>query len=255
MSMSRAAAALAGLVAAVCAQVALAGGAIAGATEPTQILNNLELVKVAADGAVTAQKTVAQYTTQLQQFGLQQLNIQKLPGLPTGLTADSLKAYNDLSRYRFALEALQGSLSRQSSAIEQRVTEARLSGKSWSTYVAGVAGEAAGNQRRAIERLQYEESVLQQVQRDYEFARAVQEQIPATAGQHQSLQLLNSQMNRLVTQNAKLLEVLSASIHKQADDEAGRAEAATRSLADRELLKQRRDAIEQRQRAFGGLQP
>lgn len=230
-----------------------AGGVIAGATEPTQIMNNLELIKVAADGAVTAKKTVEQYTTQLQQFGLQKLNIQSLPGLPAGLSGDSLKAVNDMLAYRQALTSLHGSLNQQQLAIERRVTEARLSGKSWPSYLADVAADAARHQKRAVERLRYEEQVLQQVQTDYEFARNLQSQIPQTVGQHQSIQMLNTQMNRVITQNGKMLEVVSSTIKQQSEEDARKAEAMTRAAADQELMRQRQDAIENRQRAFGGL--
>src|SRR5262245_34141690 len=119
----------AALLGALGAPAAVAGGSIAGATEPTQILNNLDLVKVAADGAVTAQQTVQQYATQLQQYALQQLNNQKLSGLPAGLGVDAESAAGDLARYRSALERLQGSLSQQASVIEHRLAEARLGGR------------------------------------------------------------------------------------------------------------------------------
>lgn len=233
--------------------VSAGGAGGGGATEATQILNNVQLLKIALDGAVTAKKTVDQYSTQLQQFNLEKLNIRSLDGLPAGLGADTLKAVNDLARYQQALSALQGSLSRQTSAIEQRVAEARLSGKDWNAYVQSVAADAATNQKRAVERLRYEESLIQQVQSDYEFARNLQSKIPATVGQHQSIQMLNSQMNRVITQNGKLLEVVSASVRKQADEDATKAESATKALADRELLRQRQEAIERRQRSFGGL--
>ncbi len=202
-----------------CFGTARAGGAIAGATEPTQV-NNL----------------------------------MKLPSLPAGLGTDVLKAYNDLSQYKSALAALQGSLSQQEQAIESRVTEARLSGRGWEAYLADQQAAANMHQGRAIERLKYEEQVLQQVQSDYDFARNLQSQIPNTVGQHQSLQMLNSQMNRVITQNGKLLEVVSATIKSGAEDDARKAEAMTQSLADRELMRQRQNAIETRQRAFGGWQ-
>ena len=233
--------------------IAWAGGGFAGATEITQILNNLQLVQVAMDGAVTAQKTVQQYSTQLQQYQTQLLNLRALDGLPPGMAGDSAKAVNDMMRFKQALTSLNGSLAQQSSIMDQRLAEARVGGKGWSGYVQQVAAEAASGNKRAIERLKYEESVLQQVQSDYQFARNLQEQIPATVGQHQSLQLLNTQMNRVVTQNAKMLEVLSATVAKQAQEEHKEAEAKARALADQELMRQRHQNIEQRQRAFGGL--
>ncbi len=65
---------------------------------------------------------------------------------------------------------------------------------------------------------------------------------------------MNSQMNRVVTQNAKLLEVMSSTIHQQAEKDARDAEAAIRNSTDRDLMRQRQQAIERRQREFGGMQ-
>jgi P-type conjugative transfer protein TrbJ len=233
---------------------ARAGGVIAGATEPTQIMNNLELVKVALDSAKTASTAVNQYSTQLQQYQTQLANLRSLPQLPDGMGSDAVKALNDLGRFKGALQQLTGSLGQQQSVIEQRLAEARLSGKDWNGYLSSVAADAANKNRRAVARLQYEESVLQQVQSDYSFARNLQGQIPATAGQHQALQLMNAQMNRLITQNAKLLEVMSTTLAQQSEKDASEAEWMTRSLTQRELLRQRQEAIERRQRRFGGLE-
>ena len=243
------------LVAAVATTTARAGGGgIVGATEPTQILNNLQLVAAGLDQAKTAATVVSQYQTQLQQYQTQLANLKALAQLPAGLTPDNLRALQDLNSYRNALQQLTGSLGQEKSLIEQRLTEARLSGQDWNSYASSVAAAAASKDQRAIARLEYEQSVLQQVQSDYTFARNAQAQIPATVGQHQSLQLLNSQMNRVVTQNAKLLEVVSGTLRDQAERDAREAEAAVRNTADRDLMRQRQEAIEKRQRAFGGLQ-
>lgn len=229
-------------------------GGVVGATEPTQIMNNLQLVKVALDGAKTAMTVVNQYATQLQQYEAQLLNMMKLPQLPEGLATDAAKTVNDLIRYKSSLEALAGSLAQQEAAIERRLVEARLGGMDWKTYVARVADEASRKGQRSVERLKYEQSLLEQVQSDYAFARNLQQQIPATVGQHQALQLLNAQMNRVVTQNAKLLEVMSASVREKAEREADEAEAALRYNAEVERMQQRQQAIEKRQREFGGLE-
>jgi P-type conjugative transfer protein TrbJ len=243
----------AGFVLSASCAAAVAGGTVAGATEPTQIMNNVELIKVAMDGAVTAKKTVEQYVLQIQQYQNMLTNTMQLAGLPAGLAGDALKAYTDLMSFKQAITQLQGSLSQQQLAIERRVTEAKLSGKSWQGYLAEVAVDVAKNQKRAVERLKYEEQVLKQVQSDYTFARNLQNQIPATVGQHQSLQMLNTQMNRVITQNAKMLEVVSATIGRQAEDDALQAEGLARSAQDRDMLIQRQRALDARQRAFGGL--
>jgi len=229
------------------------GGLTGGATEMTQMMNNAELIKVALDSAQTASTVVQKYATQLQQLQLQMKNIQGLGGLPGSLSPDTVKALSDLTKYHSALTALTGSLSQQSTLMDRRLAEARLGGTDWASYVSRVGEEAASGNKRAIERLRYEQSVLEQVQSDYAFARQLQDQIPATVGQHQALQLMNSQMNRVVTQNAKLIEVVSASLNRQAREEQEAAEGKAKSIADRELLRKRQEAVERRQRAFGGF--
>lgn len=231
-----------------------ASGAVAGATEPTQILNNIQLLSNGLEEARTAATVVSQYQTQLQQYQTQLANLKSLPGLPEGLSGDSLQALSNLSNYKSAIQQLMGSVGQQRSIMEQRLTEARLSGRDWNSYVAAVAADAASKNQRAINRLQYEESVLQQVQSDYAFARTMQSQIPSTVGQHQALQLMNGQMNRVVTQNAKLLEVLSSTLSQQTEKDAREAESMTKSLSQQDLLRQRQEAIEKRQRSFGGFQ-
>lgn len=233
--------------------VTAGGGATGGALEITQILNNVELVKVAMDGAVTAAKTVQQYQLQIEQYQTQLTNLIKLPNLPLGLAGDVVKAYNDLTSFKSALDRLQGSLSQQTNVMDQRLAEARLSGRSWQSYLQSVASDVANQRGRAIERLKYEEKVLAQVQSDYDFARTVQAQIPSTVGQQQSLQLLNAQMNRVITQNAKMLEVISAQIGQAAANDSRNAVEKTQHLSDLEIMRQRQKAIEDRQRAFGGL--
>lgn len=235
-------------------QVRAGGGGIAGATEPTQILNNLQLVVNGLEEARTASTVVSQYATQLQQYQTQLANLQSLAQLPAGLDPDNATALSNLNNFRSALQRLAGSLGQQKSVIEQRLAEARLSGRDWNGYVNSVAADAARKNQRALARLDYEQSVLQQVQSDYSFARDMQAQIPATVGQHQSLQLLNSHMNRVVTQNAKLLEVMSSTIAQQSEKEARDAESMTKSISQQDLLRQRQEAIERRQRSFGGFQ-
>lgn len=233
---------------------ARASGAIAGATEPTQILNNLQLVGNGMEEAKTAATVVSQYETQLQQYQTQIANLKSLGQLPAGLDSGNTSALTNLASYRQALQQLTGDLGTQQTVMQQRLTEARLSGQDWNSYVNSVAADAAAKNQRATARLQYEQTVLQQVQDDYSFARNLQSQIPATVGQHQALQLMNSQMNRVVTQNAKLLEVLSSTLSQQSEKDQRDAESMTKSLSQQDLLRQRQEAIKKRQRSFGGYQ-
>lgn len=230
-----------------------AGGAGAmggGATEFTQWLNNTELVKVAIDQAQTAATAVQQYQTQLQQYGLQQMNQVGLGGLPAGQAGDTMKTLQALGQYRQALQMVQGSLSTQVQLMDQRVVEARVGKMDWQSYLRRVADDVARGNGRAKARVQQEQAALEQVQADYDYARSVQAQIPATVGQHQSVQLLNSQMNRVVTQNAKMIEIMSASLSRDAQQSQAQAETQAQEAADRQRAKDVQDQIVRRQRAW-----
>jgi hypothetical protein len=230
------------------------GGATGGSTEFTQLMNNVELVKSAVDQAQTAATTVQQYATQVKQFNMQQLNIAGLTHLPTGLSEDNLRSLNDVLRYQQALQGLQGSLSTQSQIMQQRIAESRLGGTDTPTYLARVARDVQMGNGKAVERMRQEQSALQQVQSDYEYARSVQQQIPATVGQHQSVQLLNAQVNRVITQNARVIELMTTTVSRDRKNYDDEANTAAMTAAQQELLRQRQRAVEQRQRQWGGLQ-
>lgn len=240
-----------------CALSWAGGGLTGGATEMTQLMNNVQLVKVAIDQASSASTLLQQYTTQIKQLGLQQLNIQNLAGLPAGLTADTASALGKIQNYQAALDGLRGTLSVQLQMMDQRLTEAQLYGRSeqgWQTYATRVQQDIQSGNQLAKLRAQQEQAALSQVQQDYQYARTVQSQIPSTIGQQQSLQLLNAQMNRIVTQNAKIIEVLSTTLAK---DAAANETEARKKAQDEAVLQQvqtRSDAIRQRQQGFGGTQ-
>jgi hypothetical protein len=244
------------LLAAACALAATsvhAGSAFKGATEWTQLLNNAELGKVAIDGAETARKTVEQYLLQTAQHRLQQLEILALdPKAAPGNRATVDAAEQNLRAYRSALESLEGSLSQQVGALERRFAEAKLAGKPWDQYTAEVERDISNGNQRAIARLRYEESLLRRVDEDYAFARKVQEGLHGTVGSHQSLQMLNAQMNRVVSQNARMLEVMSrVHVKDAADKQAIEAASRQERMSAEARAKASVDAVRARQQHFG----
>jgi len=225
------------------------GGMGVGATEWTQLMNNAELAKSAMDNAITSKATVDQYIMQVRQYETQIANLQRLPQVPTSMS-QIIGSYRSLQAYSSSIGRLYGSLSRQSDVMNKRFSEARLSGMPWDQYVQQQKSLADNNNQRAIARLNYEKETLDQVNQDYDFARSIQDQIPEAVGQQQSLQLLNSQMNRLVTQNAKMIEVMS---------QTNQAESTSQDAADRNRALQMQDynnkyqqQMRQRQRDFVG---
>jgi P-type conjugative transfer protein TrbJ len=219
------------------------GGAMTGgSTEWTQMANNAELVKVAVDGAQTAKTTVDKYILQYRQYENELYNLQKFAQLPQNIQ-HGVRSLQDLRAYQARLERLQGSLSQQSQVFEKRFTESRLKGGTWEDYVASVREDASNKNQRAINRLQYEASVMNQVQSDYAAARELEPKIQESVGAQQSLQLMNTQMNRLVLQNAKLTEVMAASMNERSIEAARAAEQENEDLRAREAMRSRQKSL------------
>lgn len=226
------------------------GGGVGGATEFTQLMNNAELVGVAGSTATTAEQAIAQLIEQRKMALMQQLNLKALDQIPSNLL-DSNFGIGALTNYRNALTQLRGSLAQETQALNQRFVEARLSGKTWDQYSQGVLQDARNGNQSAIQRINYESSLLAQVNNDYKFAREAEAKIGNVEGAQQSLQLLNSHMNRIVVQNGKMLEVMAnTQVRDGADSQAEKAQQKARAQHMADYLSKREQAIRQRQIQF-----
>ena len=220
------------------------------ASEWTQVANNMQLIKVALDAAQSARTLVQQIRLQRQQYETQLRNLRGLANVPPEFVADNAAALATLTTYQRALDQLHGSLARQQSAIDQRFTEARLGGLDWLSYLDQQDRLLAQRNQHARQRLAQEKALLEQVASDYDFARRLQSDIPESVGQHQSLQHLNVQMNRVVTQNARLLQVMGSSLRDRGESEAQRTADERRAITWLQQVREREKAIAERQREF-----
>ncbi|MCV0439004.1 MAG: hypothetical protein K5880_10250 [Hydrogenophaga sp.] len=231
-----------------CAANAMAGAVAGGASEWTQIANNFQLIQVAMDSAASASAEASQYALQIQQFRTQINNLEKLGQLPSNIVANQ-SALEGLRAYTSALGQLQGSLGEQKSLMEKRFTEAKLTGASWDEYMAAVRKDASNKNKRAINRLEYEASVLDQVQKDYAEVRQYEPLVKESIGAQQSMQLMNQQMNRLLVQNARLTEVMVATMQEQTRSQTEKAVSAERSAIESQERFNQERAIEARRKA------
>lgn len=227
---------------------ASAGAIAGGASEWTQILNNFQLIMVALDSAESAATEASQYLLQMKQYENELRNLAKFSGLPPNLQK-AIKAYEDMAAYKARVEKLYGSLSEQKNMFEKRFTESKLRGGNWEDYVRAVRRDASNMNQRAISRLEYEASVLDQVQTDYAAARELEPKIHEAVGAQQSLQVMNTQMNRLLIQNAKLTEVMVASMQDQTTKQHEEASHRDEDAVSRDQLNSQQSAIRARQRA------
>ncbi len=218
------------------------------ASEMTQILNNIQLLKVASDSAKSARAEISALAVQNKQYGIDIANNAKFGSMPSN-TPHGTKSQDDLVTYAKALETLHGSLEEQQKMMDTRMAEARLSGLTWEQYTERVHADAQNQNKRAISRMQYEASVLEQVKSDYEAARSFEPMIAGSVGLQQSLQVMNKQMNRLVLQNAKLTETIVATMQESTRAQADAAERKERSAAEMTTLNSQQKAITARQQA------
>lgn len=162
--------------------------------------------------AQTAQKVILdgqRYALQLQQYEMQvkqlaAINPQQLAALG-GASVTNLTAVNN---YVSSLQNVVGDLSNVSTALNNRFTEAQLSGQTWSQYLASQQAAVKARVQSAQIRAQNEAATLQSVQNDYAMAAQWQAQIPATMGTNEDVQLLNTQMNRVLMQNSQIIKML-----------------------------------------------
>lgn len=219
-----------------------AGAIAGGASEWTQILNNVQLVMSGMDAAQTAKTTIDQYILQYKQYENELSNLRKFAQLPQNIQ-HGVRSLEDLKAYKSRLERLHGSLAEQKRVFDKRFTEARLKGGTWEEYIQAVNKDASNKNQRAISRLEYEQSVMNQVEADYAAARALEPKIQESVGAQQSLQLMNTQMNRVVLQNAKLTEVMVAAMSEQTMENARLAEKDNADLRAKETIRARQKAI------------
>ncbi|HGF4014745.1 conjugal transfer protein [Burkholderia cenocepacia] len=162
--------------------------------------------------AQTAQKVILQgqqYALQMQQYEMQvkqlaAINPQQLAALGGATVADLLGVNNYVS----SLQNVVGDLKSVSTALNNRFTEAQLSGQTWSQYLASQQAAIKARVQSAQIRAQNEAAMLQAVQNDYAMAAQWQARIPATMGTNEDVQLLNAQMNRVLMQNSQIIKML-----------------------------------------------
>lgn len=226
-----------------------AGAVAGGASEWTQIANNIQLAIGAGEQARIVANTMLQYETQLKQYYNELKQLEKLTNIPRN-TDEVSRRINEVSAYRNRLGQVQGSVDQQTSVIRKRMTEAQLAGLTWDEYAAREKDLVAKKNERAIERLKYEESVFRSVESDYQYAREIEPQINNANGVTGAMQIMNQQMNRLVTQNARLIESINVDKgeqrQKMEDEAKTRAEEMERDAYIRKVDQLR----SQRQRGF-----
>lgn len=168
---------------------------------------------------VSAAEAVQQTSLMLDEAARQ---VQQLKSLASGeilaVLAPHQAELQDLLAAVQGMRRLHGSIEQLRDNFRKRLAEAREFRMTWKEYLEAEEQRILRNHQAAIERAQEEIRIMDRVKADYEFARSMESRIAGTEGTHQAMQLMNVQMNRLLTQTAELSRALVTAV--------GRAESA-----------------------------
>lgn len=222
------------------------GSISGGATELTQLMNNGELVAQVAQQAKTVKHLADTHVVSYNQL----LELVRAGQGMTGLArSDVMKLASDMEAYQAALKVLGLDLKGYSTALDARITEARLQNLSLQDYVMRERMRVQGGNELAKARLAREVAQAAQIRQDIVAVRDLGAAVGSTPGMHGATQLLNAQMNLMLQQMTRLVALTSEA---QGSDKAAAmaAEAANRAAA-RSMAEQiisNEAALKQRQR-------
>ena len=144
-----------------------------------------------------------------------EVQLKQLSSLDAGSVQALLKKnsieFQNLNNLKNSLNDLYGSLSDISNNFNQRLESAQYLGLNWDQYTQFEQDRIGRSQNNAISYANREVMFMDRANRDYQFALDAESMITKTNGIHESLQLLNTQVNRILTQNADFIQLLSHS--------------------------------------------
>ncbi len=226
------------------ASPSLAGGGGGGfgniVHDPTAYVKHVES---AAKAAIAEAQRANAYLLQLNQWENELL--QRLPMDFAGIAPQldqARSALNLYKSYQSTLVNLNGSIGNVRNRLNLRFDEARLLNMDFNQYA---QREGQHLQARNVERMAIAEqdmSVIQGLQNDYAAVQAMQSKIGSTVGTHESMGLMNSQINQLVATMVTVKGQLATSSLQQQ-----KQQTEEDALREAERLKQLR-AIEKHNR-------
>lgn len=204
------------------------GGGFAGATEVTQLLNNVQLVMEYGESMKHTYELTVQSYQQAQQLWHDIQNLEKIgKNIIDGQLNNIKKEWNALTHINKLGTNLHGGLEKMLTDLTARQIEAAKSGLTMEKYVANQQRLLENNNKTAELRIENEKRMIEGIKSDYEQVNEWAAQIPNNVGIQQSLGLMNNQTNKIVQQLARVSELLV-----QQNDNVGKAEELSRQNED-----------------------
>lgn len=212
--------------------------------DPTNWIQNLR----------SAMESVQQTRTQIMQYA-EQLNsarrqIQNMRNMDPAKLLGVEKEYQAVMDFKRELDKVRGSVDDTKKIFDRRMTESAQLRLPFGDYIRAEMDAARKGNEAAKARLTEETRVLQRVQDDYAAARKFEGQISGTSGVNESINLMNSQLNRMITQNADLIKAVASNMRSQAETESAQAVSRQQAALEADARRKANEDALARQRAL-----
>ena len=148
------------------------------------------------------------------------LNKSQNPAVMNNLLNQNRHDIDSLQTYIGGLTTIRNDSEQLRSAAQARLIDVRQSGLSYSEYEQMERDRIAAGDRRRAQVAAHEIAIMQNVSNDAQFIQEMQNKIPATVGAHEATQLMNVQLNRIIAQNATMIQLMASSNSQHGNDEA-----------------------------------
>jgi len=172
--------------------------------------------------------TVANEIARFKQMAEQLAQLKSLGNLSTwkNKQEEELRA---LTGYVSSLEKIYGSIGAQSGRLRSRLDEASILKMDYQQYIQAEEKLVKEKNSEAIRRHDDDVKALTKTQKDYDDVRAWESQIDSIT-QRGSSQMMNQQLNKLVTQNSEMLKVMVANRMENREDTLVRERVEAQNL-------------------------
>lgn len=189
-----------------------ASGAVAGATEITQLLNNSQLLMQVMEAKA---QTVAQIKQLTELYSTAKREILHLKSIGDDVTRIARlakeKDLKNLVKMIDLTESVYGNVSGLGNRLELRYQEAYNQGLSIKDYIQNQGKLIERKEKQAIARVKQEQAFVDHLKEDLNNINDLANKIPLSEGTQQSLGLMNTQMNHLLVSMNRIAQVMQAS--------------------------------------------
>jgi hypothetical protein len=246
-------------MAAMVSGTAVAGGGVGvgNAQESTQLKNNRELARQYAVQVQQYSEIARSYIVQYNQLVEQTKAGAKAEALPKVTTL--LDVNKDLQLYVSQLEKSGQGAMQIVNAIGAFEHEAKTRNMTLQDYGNAYVNNARQGDQAAAARVERERALVDSVRVDMQLARELGAKIPQTEGVHAATQVLNTQVNLMISQLGKVISILAQANGSDKEAEKMRERQTEEMLRNRQaavrkqellMIQQNRTVLEDLQRSI-----